>query len=72
MDLKFLPNHEKTFIFKLLNNVQVVSMTKDGGNKYSPIKGESLFVFEGKSDSLIIGVVFLLVAFFLFGGFFLK
>jgi hypothetical protein len=47
-------------------------MTKEDGNKYSPIKGESLFVFEGKSDSLIIGVVFLLVAFFLFGGFFLK
>lgn len=46
-------------------------MTKSG-NKYSPMKSESLFVFEGKSDSLIIGVVFLLLAFFLFGGFFLK
>lgn len=38
----------------------------------SSIKSESLFVFEGKSDSLIIGVVFLLLAFFLLGGFFLK
>lgn len=38
----------------------------------SPIKSESLFVFEGKSDSLIIGVVFLLLAFFLLGGFLLK
>ena len=37
-----------------------------------PVKSESLFVFEGKSDSLIIGVVFLLLAFFLLGGFFLK
>lgn len=43
-----------------------------GDDKYSPVKSGSLFVFEGKSDSLIIGVVFLLLAFFLFGGFFLK
>jgi hypothetical protein len=47
-------------------------MTKEGGSRHTPMKGDSLFVFEGKSDSLIIGVVFLLVAFFLFGGFFLK
>jgi len=47
-------------------------MTKDGGNRSTPVKGDSLFVFEGKSDSLIIGVVFLLVAFFLLGGFFLR
>lgn len=31
-----------------------------------------LFVFEGKSDFLFIGIGFLLLAFFLFGGFFLK
>lgn len=35
-------------------------------------KTASLFVFEGKNDFLIIGIVFLLLAFFLFGGFFLK
>lgn len=32
----------------------------------------SLYVFEGKSDFLFIGIGFLLIAFFLFGGFFLK
>lgn len=40
--------------------------------KSSSLKSDSLFVFEGKSDSLIIGVVFLLLAFFLLGGLFLK
>jgi len=36
--------------------------------KYS----DSLFVFEGKNDFLIIGIIFLLVSFFLMGGFFFK
>lgn len=35
-------------------------------------KNTNLFVFEGKNDFLIIGVIFLLLAFFLLGGFFLK
>ena len=43
-----------------------------GGNKSSQIKNTSLFVSEGKSDSLIIGVVFLLFAFFLAGGLLMK
>lgn len=37
-----------------------------------PLKNESLFVFEGKNDFLLIGIVFLLLSFFLMGGFFFK
>lgn len=43
-------------------------MNKERG-KLSSI---SLFVFEGKSDFLFIGIGFLLLAFFLFGGFFIR
>jgi hypothetical protein len=35
-------------------------------------KTGSLFVFEGKNDYLIIGIVFLLLAFFILGGFLVK
>jgi len=37
-----------------------------------PLKGDSLFVFEGKNDFLLIAVIFLLLSFFLMGGFFFK
>jgi hypothetical protein len=37
-----------------------------------PLKGESLFVSEGKNDFLLIGIIFLLLSFFLMGGFFFK
>jgi hypothetical protein len=50
------------------NSVSVSKKNK----KYSAIKGESLFVLEGKNDFLLIGIVFLLVSFFLMGGFFFK
>lgn len=40
--------------------------------RYSPLKSESLFVLEGKNDFLLIGIIFLLVSFFLMGGFFFK
>lgn len=35
-------------------------------------KKSPLFIFEGKTDFLLIGIGFLLMAFFLLGGFFMK
>lgn len=40
--------------------------------KGSSLKNERLFVFEGKNDFLLIGIIFLLLSFFLVGGFFFK
>jgi hypothetical protein len=69
------------FLAKLLKSLYLRRTEKlEKGARYmskfekrpSPVKSESLFVFEGKSDSLIIGVVFLLLAFFLLGGILLK
>jgi len=38
-----------------------------------PLLGKSsLFIFEGKTDYLLIGVFFFLLAFFLYSGFFLQ
>jgi hypothetical protein len=41
-------------------------------SKKSKKYSDSLFVFEGKNDFLLIGIIFLLVSFFLMGGFFFK
>lgn len=46
------------------------SLKKNKSN--SPLRSNSLFVFEGKNDFLLIGVIFLLLSFFLIGGFFFK
>lgn len=40
--------------------------------KFDESKSTNLFVFEGKNDYLLIGLLFLFVAVFLFGGFFLR
>ncbi|MBK8813465.1 MAG: hypothetical protein IPN69_22440 [Acidobacteria bacterium] len=40
--------------------------------KPSETSSSRLFVIEGKNDFLIIGVVLLLLAFFLFGSFFFR
>jgi len=50
------------------NSVSIPKKSK----RHSSLKNEGLFVFEGKNDFLIIGVIFLLLSFFLLGGFFFK
>lgn len=40
--------------------------------KLSSSKTSSLFLFDEKTDYLLIGLFFLLLAFFLLGGFFLR
>lgn len=40
--------------------------------KHPYLKNESLFSLEGKNDFLLIGIIFLLVSFFLLSGFFFK
>lgn len=36
------------------------------------VSSSALYVIEGKSDLLVIGIMFLLLALFLFGSFFIK
>lgn len=43
-----------------------------GKDKTYPKKSASLFIFEGKTDYLFIAIIFFLISFFLFSGFFLK
>ncbi|CAN5269489.1 hypothetical protein BH10ACI1_BH10ACI1_01240 [soil metagenome] len=40
--------------------------------KHPHLKNTSLLAFEGKNDFLLIGIIFLLVSFFLLSGFFFK
>jgi len=45
----------------------------NGKPKKSPyLKNENLFSLEGKNDFLLIGILFLLVSFFLLSSFFFK
>ncbi len=46
---------------------------KDSSSQDDPYaKDDPLFVYEGKNDFLLIGIIFLLLSFFLVGGFFFK
>ena len=40
--------------------------------RHTYLKNTSLSSFEGKNDFLLIGIIFLLVSFFLLSGFFFK
>jgi len=40
--------------------------------KIPVLKKNSLFIFQGKTDILLIGLFFILLAFFLYSGFFLQ
>ena len=70
---KFLIIHYYVFASRLIridknyNLESWISMEKIYSKKHT-----SLFIFEGKTDYLIIGLGFLLISFFLFGGFFMK
>ena len=46
--------------------------TAEKPKKNPYLKNESLFSLEGKNDFLLIGIIFLLVSFFLLSGFFFK
>lgn len=61
----------KTTEKKLILMRNPVSVSRKN-KRHSSLKSESLFVFEGKNDFLLIGIIFLLLSFFLLGGFFFK